>query len=106
MNLSTFSMGQLNLFVHTLEGIYRQLDDISPAHLSEKDQKRRETMMTQVHVLEEQLTLEIAHLGLVELQGQLGTDESTTLEIAHHALVELQKQVRGEKNTTTEKREE
>jgi hypothetical protein len=45
MNLENFSTEQLNLFVHTLEGIIRQLDDISPAHLGDVDQKQRETMM-------------------------------------------------------------
>jgi hypothetical protein len=99
MNLTTFSTEQLHLFVHILEGISRQLDDISLAHLSEEDQKRRETLTAQAYVLNEQLTLEIAHRSLLHLHEQVGIDQSTTLEIANHALVSLQKQGRGGERT-------
>jgi hypothetical protein len=99
MNLTTFSTEQLNLFALTVEGIIRQLDDIGPTYLSEEDNKRRETMMAQVYVLEEQLDLEIARRSLVSLHEQLGADESATLETAQHALVSLQAQVRGEERT-------
>ncbi len=100
MNLTTFSTEQLNLFVHTVEGIIRQLDDISPAHLGDMDNKRRETLMEQAYVLDEQLSLEMAHRTLANLHAQLGVDESTTLGIARSALVILQKQVAGEKERT------
>jgi len=93
MNLTTFSTEQLNLFAHTLEGIYRQLDDISPLHLSQEEQKRREILLAQAFALEEQLDLEIAHRGLLDLHKSLGIEESTTLAIAAHALGELEKQV-------------
>ena len=100
MNLATFSTEQLHLFALTLEGIVRQLDGVSDAYLTKEEQERRETLMAQAHVLEEQLDLEMAHRSLVSLHEQLGADESATLEIAHQALVSLQKQGdRGEKRT-------
>ncbi len=80
MKLTTFSTERLNLFVQTLEGISRQLDDLSPGSLSEENKKQQETLLQQAYVLEEQLTLEIAHRSLVCLQAQLGAEESTTVE--------------------------
>ena len=92
MNLSAFSTEQLNLFAHTVQGVYRQLDDLSPTHLSDEDNKRRELLLAQAFVLEEQVDLEIARRSLVDLHAQLGVEESTTLAIASHALSELEKQ--------------
>src|SRR5579864_2659952 len=92
MNLTTFSTEQLNLFAHTLEEIYRQLDDISPLHLSQEEQKRREILLAQAFALEELLDLEMARRRLLDLHKSLGVEESTTLAIASHALYELEKQ--------------
>ena len=90
MNLTTFSTEQLHLFAHTLEGIYRQLDDISPSHHSEEDNERRETLMKQAFALGEQLDLEIARRSLLCIRAQVGGEESTTLELAHRQLINLQ----------------
>jgi hypothetical protein len=97
MNLTAFSTEQLNLFAHTLEGVYRKLDDISPVHLSQEEQNQRELLLAQTFALEEQLNLEIAHRSLVSLHAQLGVEVSTTLTIASHALSELEKQAAGGK---------
>jgi hypothetical protein len=99
MNLTTFSTEQLHLFVHTVEGISRQLDGISPAHLTQEEQERRETLMEQAFVLGEQLELEIAHRSLVSLQSQLGAEKSANLDIASHALESLQAELQTGERT-------
>ena len=79
MNLTTFSIEQLNLFQHTVDGIMRQLEDINPGHLPEEDTKQHETILQQAYVFDEQLTLEIARRSLLYLQVRLVEDRPLNL---------------------------
>ena len=65
---------QLDLFLFTIEGIQRQLEDLSPGLLPEEDKKLHETLSQQAYVLQNTLILERVRRSMAKLQAQLATE--------------------------------